>query len=222
MTSRPYVLLSAAMSIDGYIDDATDQRLLLSGAEDFARVDEVRGSCDAILVGANTIRKDNPRLIVSDAVRADRAARDLPEYPIKVTITNAGLDPALKFFTTGGDKIVYCPAAELERISKTLGHVAVVIGLDRASDFGPVLDDLGRRGVSRLMVEGGATIHTQFLSQNLADELQLAVAPFFVGQPSAPRFVTNAAYPQDKDHRMTLAEVRQVGDIALACYRIIH
>ncbi|MGH8574222.1 MAG: RibD family protein, partial [Gammaproteobacteria bacterium] len=64
MISRPYVLLSVAVSVDGYIDDATDTRLLLSNEADVDRVDEVRASCDAILVGANTIRRDDPRLLV--------------------------------------------------------------------------------------------------------------------------------------------------------------
>ena len=50
MTDRPYVLLACAASIDGYIDDTTDERLLLSNDEDFDRVDEVRASCDAVLV----------------------------------------------------------------------------------------------------------------------------------------------------------------------------
>ena len=59
---RPYVLLSCAMSIDGYLDDATDERLLLSNDADVDRVDTVRAECDAILVGANTIRADNPRI----------------------------------------------------------------------------------------------------------------------------------------------------------------
>jgi 5-amino-6-(5-phosphoribosylamino)uracil reductase len=222
MITRPFVLLSVAMSIDGYIDDATEQRLLLSSPEDFSRVDDVRGSCDAIFIGANTIRRDNPRLIVSDARRAERTARGLPEYPTKVTVTNSGLDPALKFFKTGGDKIVYCPASAQEEIIKVLGTSATTVGIKDTSDFGLILDDLGQRGIRRLMVEGGATIHTQFLSQNLADELHLAVAPFFVGQSEAPRFVGSAVYPQDKDHRMTLIQVRQVGDIAFACYRIDH
>ncbi len=52
--ARPYVLLSCATSIDGYIDDATDERLLLSNDADLDRVDEVRAGCDAILVGAGT------------------------------------------------------------------------------------------------------------------------------------------------------------------------
>ena len=74
--SRPRVLLSVATSIDGYIDDATPERLLLSNAEDFDRVDEVRSESDAILVGANTIRQDNPRLILrSEQRQAARVAQ---------------------------------------------------------------------------------------------------------------------------------------------------
>lgn len=60
MADRPYTLLSCSMSIDGYIDDASDHRLLLSNDDDFDRVDAVRASCDAILVGAATIRVDDP------------------------------------------------------------------------------------------------------------------------------------------------------------------
>ncbi|MGW2546348.1 RibD family protein, partial [Kitasatospora sp. NPDC001574] len=70
---RPFVLLSAAMSLDGYLDDASPERLLLSGPADFDRVDAERAACDAILVGGNTLRADNPRLLVNDPDR--RAAR---------------------------------------------------------------------------------------------------------------------------------------------------
>lgn len=91
MTGRPFVLLSVAASIDGYIDDSTDERLLLSNDEDFDRVDEVRAGVDAILVGANTIRRDNPRLLVrSDDRRKRRVDAGLTESPIKVTISAGG------------------------------------------------------------------------------------------------------------------------------------
>ncbi|MEU9845655.1 dihydrofolate reductase family protein, partial [Actinomadura sp. NPDC048032] len=56
MSERPYVLLSCAMSADGYIDDATPERLRLSSTADWDRVDAVRAGCDAILVGAGTVR----------------------------------------------------------------------------------------------------------------------------------------------------------------------
>ena len=91
MAERPYTLLSCVMSIDGYLDGATDERLLLSNDADFDRVDAVRASCDAILVGATTVRNDNPRLLVrSKARREDRAARGLAPSPIKVTVTLSG------------------------------------------------------------------------------------------------------------------------------------
>src|SRR5262245_44525017 len=82
MPQRPYVLLSCAMSVDGYIDDTSPDRLLLSNEADFDRVDSVRAECDAIMIGANTLRRDNPRLLVnSPERRAAREARGLPAYP---------------------------------------------------------------------------------------------------------------------------------------------
>ena len=76
------------MSIDGYLDSATVNRLPISNAADFDRVDAVRATCDAILVGAATVRNDNPRLLVrSPARREERLARGLLPSPIKVTVT---------------------------------------------------------------------------------------------------------------------------------------
>ncbi len=91
MADRPYTLLSCSMSIDGYIDGATESRLLLSNDLDFDRVDQVRAGVDAILVGATTVRNDNPRLQVRDADRRRaRVDRGLPEQPVKVTVTQRG------------------------------------------------------------------------------------------------------------------------------------
>jgi len=90
------------MSIDGYIAGAAS-RLLLSHGDDFDRVDDVRASCDAILVGAATVRIDNPRLLVRSELRRERrAARGLPPSPAKVTVTRrAHLDAEADFFTAG-------------------------------------------------------------------------------------------------------------------------
>jgi len=102
MPDRPYTLLSCSMSIDGYIAGAAS-RLLLSNGDDFDRVDDVRASCDAILVGAATVRIDNPRLLVRSELRRERrAARGLPPSPAKVTVTRrAHLDAEADFFTAG-------------------------------------------------------------------------------------------------------------------------
>src|SRR6185312_6006122 len=111
MLERPYTLLSCALSIDGYLGSASPRRLELSNDADFDRVDAVRASCDAILVGAATVRLDNPRLLVRSPTRREaRTARGLPPTPIKVTVTErVGLDPQADFFTAGEiEKLVYC------------------------------------------------------------------------------------------------------------------
>lgn len=220
MTARPYVLLSVAMSIDGYIDDTTPERLLLSNDADFDRVDQVRAESDAILIGATTLRRDNPRLLVNSAERrAEREARGLPPYPLKITVTAGGdLDAGLKFWHHGGDKLVYAPDPAVPKLRERLGDLAEVVGLGSGLDFAAMLDDLGTRGVGRLMVEGGGTIHTQFLTAGLADEIHVAIAPFFVGDPRAPRFVNPGTFANDPAHRMTLAEARAIGDIAFLRY----
>src|SRR5689334_11420361 len=95
VVERPYTLLSCGMSIDGYLDDAEQERLLLSNAADFDRVDDVRAGCDAILVGSNTIRQDDPRLMIRSESRvAARVARGERPHPLKVTVTGScTIDP---------------------------------------------------------------------------------------------------------------------------------
>lgn len=219
--SRPYVLLSAAASVDGYIDDATGTRLLLSNAADFDRVDEVRAGCDAILVGAGTIRRDDPRLLVRSTARQDeRQRRGLPAQPAKVTLTGSGdLDPSARFFTVGDtEKLVYAPSSVIPALSRRLGASATVVDGGEPVEVRTMLTDLAGRKIGRLMVEGGSTVHTRFLAAGVVDEIHLVIAPFFVGDPGAARFVGPGRFPQDADNRMVLAEARQIDDVVLLRY----
>lgn len=223
MPDRPYTVLSCAMSLDGYLDDAADQRLVLSNAADLDRVDAVRAWSDAILVGAGTVRIDNPRLLVHDPDRrAQRLADGRPETPVKVTVTGSGdLDPAAPFFATGEtDKLVYCAGDAADKATRLLGHVANVVDAGQPLDLGEVLVKLHDGGVRRLMVEGGGTVLTQLLTADLADELHLAVAPFFVGDSEARRLVDDGAFPWRADHRARLLETRPLDDVVLLRYAL--
>ncbi|MEU3857999.1 dihydrofolate reductase family protein [Streptomyces sp. NPDC028722] len=214
----PYVLLSAAVSLDGYLDDTGPERLLLSGPADFDRVDAVRASADAILVGAGTIRADNPRLLVNSAERrAARVAAGRPAYPLKVTVTASGdLDPGAHFWHTGGDKLVCTTDAGAARAARLLGGTADVVALGPVLDWRVLLEHLHDvRGVERLMVEGGGQVHTQLLQQDLADELQLVLAPLLVGDPAAPRLFGPGAY---QGGRLRLTETRRIEDVVLMRY----
>ncbi len=232
MAGRPYVLLSAAMSADGYIDDASRRRLVLSGPQDLDRVDEERARSDAIMVGAQTVRSDNPRLLVRSAQRRERRqALGLSASPVKVTITASGdLDPAAAFFADDGtSKLVYAAAEAAPDLGSRLGGRAELIGVPGRVGLAWVLADLGERGIGRLMIEGGARLLGQALADGLADELQLAIAPVFVADPAAPRLLAGAAPlgavmlgaagpDAARTARMVLAGTSQAGDVAVLRY----
>ena len=211
------------MSLDGYIDDASDARLVLSGAEDLDQVDELRAGCDAILVGAGTIRADNPRLLLhSESRRQARIARGAPPDPVRVVLTTSGdLDPTARIFTSGGAaRIVYVASHAAADLAKRLGGLADVVDAGDPLDLTAVLGDLAGRGVERLMVEGGSSVHTSFLTAGLADELRLAIAPFFVGDSAAPRLVGVGNFPWRPGVPAELTEVRQIGNDAVLTYRL--
>lgn len=223
MSDRPYTVLSCAVSIDGYLDGASRERLILSNAADLDRVDAVRAGSDAILVGAATVRNDNPRLLVRSRTRVEeRLAAGRTPTPVKVTLTqSAKLDPGAAFFTCGEtEKLVYCVSESVSDARDLIGAGATVVDGGEPIAMGGLSADLYARGVRRLLVEGGGTVHTQFLTADLADELHLVVAPFFVGEPGARRFVDAGGFPWNPDRRATLVEARQIGDVALLRYAL--
>jgi riboflavin-specific deaminase-like protein len=222
MLDRPYTLLSCSVSMDGYIASAAS-RLLLSNEADFDRVDAVRASCDAILVGATTVRNDNPRLLIRSQERRDeRQNRGLAPSPMKVTVSRrAEFDADADFFTAGeAEKLVYCARSSVLEARARLEPAATVVDGGRTVEMRGVSSDLADRGVERLMVEGGGNVHTQFLTADLVDELQLVVAPVFVGDSEAPRFVRDGCFPWNPARRAKLAEVQQIGDVVLLRYAL--
>lgn len=222
MKERPYTLLSCSTSIDGYIGGA-GSRLLLSNDDDLDRVDAVRASCDAILVGAATVRIDNPQLQVrSQARRDERAARGIAISPTKVTVTRrADLDARANFFSVGDvEKLVYVERPFVADARARLGAVATVVDGGDTVDMRTISSDLAARGVERLMVEGGGTVHTQFLTEDIVDELQLTVAPVFIGDSAAPRFVRDGSFPWNPGRRAALVDVRKLGDVVLLRYAL--
>lgn len=213
---RPYTILKFAITLDGFLDDSSSDRLLISSQEDFQRVDEVRASCDAILVGAETVRKDNPRLLIRGAeLRAARVAQGLLEHPTKVVVTRSGsLSPNSAFFTEGDtEKLVYCTSsASLPRLS------AQVIEIHGDTFFDSLLEDLSARGVRRLLVEGGSVILGTFLQAHLFDEVQISVGNLLLGGGRGVR-AFNDLLSESRDRRLRLQGVEQLGETVLLSYR---
>jgi 5-amino-6-(5-phosphoribosylamino)uracil reductase len=189
---------------------------VLSDAADLDQVDELRARSDAILVGAQTVRSDNPRLQPSAARQQQRIASGLPASLLKVTVTGTGdLDPASRFFT-GDAPLVYAGAAVAAALRARLTAAATIVAVPGPDhvDLSLVLADLAARGVGRLMVEGGARVLHELLAAGLADEFRLAIAPVIVADPAAPRLVTGSL----RAGRLGLAGVTEVGRMVVLRY----
>lgn len=169
-----FVTLSAAVTADGCLDDNSPQRLLVSTPEDMAEVYRLRSEYDAILVGAETLRRDDPALLLRDPeARSRRVGQGLRPDLTKVTLTASGrLDPTLRFFTEGDAERYVFSTTELPRLKE----VATVISCDTLN-ASRIVTELEKRGIRRLFVEGGAQVLRMFLEEGMADTLRLAVNP---------------------------------------------
>jgi 5-amino-6-(5-phosphoribosylamino)uracil reductase len=198
------VYVSVAVSLDGYIDDRSPARLVLSSPEDLADMRAAREACDALLVGAETLRRDDPSL------RSPNAAR--------ITVTESGdLDPTLRFFDGSARTIVLTGSQGEQRLRERIGDRAEIVLIDRF-DPAAIIAALADCGVRSLFVEGGTRILTAFLAAGTFDALRVAIAPFFVGDAQAPRFVSAASFLNDAKHRLVLRSVRALGDMAVLEY----
>ena len=169
------VTLSFATTADGYLDDNSPERLMISTPGDWEAVMRLRAAHDAILVGAETLRRDNPALLLRDpAARELRRARGVRPDLAKVTVTRSGgLSPTMRFFTEGdADRYVFSQTEIPE-----LKDIAEVISTDGSITAGYIVTELEKRGVESLLVEGGARILGMFLAEGMADEVRRAVNP---------------------------------------------
>ena len=153
------VTLSFARSSDGYLDDRTPHRLMLSTPADWDEVYRLRSEQEAILVGAETVRRDNP---------------SLKGVPVRVTVTRSGaLSPELRFFTVGeARRIVFSP-----KPLPALDGVAEVIVCPEPITAARIITELEKRDIRRLMVEGGAEMLSLFLREGQVDVVREAVNP---------------------------------------------
>ena len=176
-TSRPFVTLSYAQSLDGSIAAVPGQQLALSSPESFVVTHALRAQHQAILVGIGTVLADNPRLNV-------RLVDGPNPHPIVVD-SNLRLPADAAMFTQHKSVFVASASVKLDRQAALESAGASVVHTpDTEStlvDLAALLDELGTRGVKSVMVEGGAAILNSFLVQALADYVVLTIAPTFVG-----------------------------------------
>lgn len=181
---RPYVILNAAMTLDGKIATKTGSSEI-SGEEDLRRVHELRRECDAIMVGINTVLADDPRLTVH---RVDAEEGD---NPVRVVVDSRARTP-LDFRVLNDEAptvIGVSESAPISRVNELRKRAEVVVaGKDRV-DLRLLLERLHEMGVRRLMLEGGSTLNYSMLKEGLVDEVRVCIAPMIAGGREARTLV---------------------------------
>ena len=158
---EPWVILKLAMTLDGYL--VVPGRRWVTGEPARAEVQKLRSECDAILVGAETVRKDNPQLTVRKAFRHSAESRNVGRVqPWRVVVTRSGKLPKGANLFRDRNK------------ERTLVY--------RKNRWLDVLKDLYRRGVSRLLVEGGAEVAGGLIKAGKVNEVVIYLAPILVGE----------------------------------------
>jgi 2,5-diamino-6-(ribosylamino)-4(3H)-pyrimidinone 5'-phosphate reductase len=184
---RPYVLINVAATLDGKIDTVARRGAAISSDGDRQRVDALRASVDAVMVGGRTLLEDDPRLTVKSAeLRGARAARGDAANPIKVGILSRSgqLKKDSRFLNVGPARIiVFCPtSAQIDCLDQ-----AEIFPLgDPRVDLVGAMAKLAQLGVKKVLVEGGGTLNFELLRLGLVDEVQVFVAPKIFGGAAAP------------------------------------
>jgi 2,5-diamino-6-(ribosylamino)-4(3H)-pyrimidinone 5'-phosphate reductase len=192
-SARPFVFINAAMSADGKIATIERRQTRISGSLDFDRMDELRASSDAIMVGIGTVISDNPSLTVKSKERKEkRLAHGLSENPPRIVVDSMARIPAdSDIFLKGEGKriIAVSKSAPAEKV-RLLSNLADIICIgEKNVDLIKLLSELKDRGINRLMVEGGATLNWGLISNGLVDEIYTFVGNIIIGGKTAPTLV---------------------------------
>lgn len=178
-TGRPLMIMKAGFSLDGKITYQKGKAGWITGKESGKYVHTLRDQVDAILVGSMTVKIDNPSLTT-------RLENGVGVNPIRVIIdTNLTTDLGSKVYDAGTNVFVFCRSGvDSKKKDKFIGKGVEIIEvpvLDSGLDFNLIVENLGSRGITSVLVEGGARIHGEFLHKKLYDYAYLFQAPIFVG-----------------------------------------
>ncbi len=204
--SKPYVILSAAISIDGKISTRTGNSKL-SSTEDFVRLHKLRAKVDGILIGKNTAIKDNPLL----TVRHTRG-----KNPVRIILDSKGEIPIKSKILQTSDKIPTIIAvskqitkSNLQKLNKF--PVEIISTGEKSVNLKLLLKKLFQKKITTILVEGGGTIHWEFVKQNLFDELIITISPFLLGGNDAISFIQGKGFDKvSKSPKLQLKSVKRL------------
>lgn len=217
---KPYVILNSAMTLDGKIATRTGSSEI-SGPEDLLRVHGLRKELDSIMVGINTVLEDDPRLTVHKvpSERSDNPLRVVTDSRARTPLNSRVINEEASTLVAVTEK---ASSQKLQALKGVGENVDVVItGKDRV-DLSLLMDELARRGVRTLMLEGGSTLNYSMLQSGLVDEVRVCLAPMIAGGVNAKTLAGGEGVAYMKDaFKLKLKKSYNLGEDLILEYTVI-
>ena len=210
---RPHVILSAAISIDGKIATRLGDSKL-SSKKDKIRLHRLRSKVDAILIGKNTIDRDDPLLTVR-YVKGKNPTRIILDSQGTISINSKILQTCNKVPTiiAVSKRISKVNLQKLKRFP-----VEIIMTGKNSVNIKSLMNNLSKRKINTILVEGGGTINWQFIQNNLFDEILITIAPFIIGGIDAITFVQGRGFDKIiKSPRLRLNTIKRLEN-----YLVLH
>ena len=187
--SNPYVILSAAISIDGKISTRTSDSKL-SSKEDSIRLHKLRSKADAILIGKNTLLKDDPLLTVRHTKGKN---------PIRIILDSKGTIPINSKIIKTSNEILTIVAVS-KKISKVnllklkKLPIEIIVAGENSVNLKLLMKKLSNKKIKTILVEGGGTVNWEFIKNDLFNELVVTLSPYLIGGNDATSFVEGKGF----------------------------
>ena len=201
---KPYVILNAAMTLDGKIATKTGSSEI-SGGEDLERVHEIRKEVDGIMVGIGTVLADDPRLTVHkiNAKKEDNPIRVVVDNkartPLDFRILNDDAETIIAVSSICDESNPNSDADAVKRASEISKKADVFYSSKESVDLVEFMDYLYSKGIKTLMLEGGSTLNFSMIRDNLIDEVKICIAPMIVGGKDSKTFFDGDGFDYMKE-----------------------
>ena len=219
---RSHVIVNMAVSVDGRINSRTRERFALGSEHDRRLMDVLRERADAVLIGAGTVRHDgHPMLLRYPDLVAKRKRRGESAHPVNVVLSGDLDLPVQRFFA--GDatrRIIFTTRRATAARIRKFQRVAEVVVLPGKHPSAPrVVEELHKRGLKRLILEGGGEVHFPFAKAGLVDEWYITITPRLIGGRNSPSFLDGEGFVKKNHIQLKLVSLRRVKDELFLRYK---
>ncbi|MGZ8381645.1 MAG: bifunctional diaminohydroxyphosphoribosylaminopyrimidine deaminase/5-amino-6-(5-phosphoribosylamino)uracil reductase RibD [Nitrospira sp.] len=188
-TGRPYVTLKAGMTLDGKLATATGESRWITSAASRREVHQLRRSADAVLVGVGTVLADNPSVTARTGPQLEKLAL---QQPLRIVVDSRLRTPLKAQVLAQRDKAktviattAAAPAARRSALQKKGIEILTLPALQGRVSLPALLEELGRRGILSVLVEGGGEINASLIKDKLVNRIRLYMAPLLLGGQNA-------------------------------------